>query len=80
MKKIQMIAQLKLSDGKWHDNCVFTDEAEIYRRLSENLIAKKINKCLYIKSISRRQNYDGTHDITVTFVNGVRHIYTIPTH
>ncbi len=80
MKKTSMISEMKLCDRKWHVCGIhdsMTDE-EIYMRLCSELVAKKVNNCRYIKSIKRRNNYDGTQEITVTYDNEVRYIYTIP--
>ena len=80
MKKTSMISEMKLSDCKWHI-CSTHDSMtveEIYTRLCNELIAKKVNSCRYIKSIKRRNNYDGTQEITITYDNEVRYIYTIP--
>lgn len=80
MKKTSMCSELKQSSGKWVLCCTFDSMSaeEIYKRLSDDLIAKKINQCRYIKSIKRRNNYDGTQEITVTYINSVRNIYTVP--
>lgn len=56
---------------------IITDPCEIYKRLSHELIAKKIHKCAYIKKISDKCNYDGTRNITVFHDNGVKDVYTI---
>lgn len=80
MKKIQMITELKQADNKWHLNCVHENMTteEIYKRLADAVIAKKVCGCRYIKSIKRRNNYDGTCEITITYDNRVRNIYTVP--
>lgn len=80
MKKTSMRTELKHSDGKWHLSGIHDSMSaeEIYKRLSNDLIAKKICQCRYIKSIKRRNNYDGTCEITVTYNNNVRNIYTVP--
>ena len=82
MKQTSMITEIKLSDNRWHVSCIHDSmkEEDIYMRLCNALIAKKLNECRYIKSIKRRNNYDGTQEITVTYDNAVRNIYTIPTH
>ena len=52
-------------------------EREIYDSLTKDLIAKKLNKCTYIKSIKRIPLYNGFQRITVTYDNDVRRIYTV---
>ena len=75
-KTIKRIAQKKA--GKtWVGTYTDTDIASVYKSLSHDLIAKKINACTYIKSIKRIQNYDGTNTIIVTYDNNVRSVYTI---
>ena len=57
--------------------------AEVYRALAEDLLYKYVNKASFIKSIKRKQNYNGTVTIIVTYdhtgiaTNDVRAIYTI---
>lgn len=51
----------------WNPVLMTEDDGPIYRSLTENLIAKKINECKYIRRIERRNNYDGTQTITVYF-------------
>lgn len=78
MKEIKRICQVK--DGKnYRTTYEETDEKEIYKNLSLDLINKKINQCRYIKSISRKSNYDGTQTITVNYDNNVRNIYIVRT-
>ena len=67
-------------NGKWNFNTIIRDPATVYKMLTNELIAKKINKCTYIKSIRRRQNYDGTATITVLYTNNVRALYVIKDH
>lgn len=52
-------------------------EEDVYKSLASELIAKKINCCSYIKSIKRRQLYNGFIEITVNYDNGGRRIYTV---
>ena len=73
---IKRIAQKKT--GKtWVNTYIDTCPGTVYKSLSHDLIAKKINACTYIKSIKRIQNYDGTNTIIVTYDNNVRSVYTI---
>ena len=43
--------------------------------LASDLAAKYIGKAPYIRSIKRRNNYDGTQTYTVTYDNCCRSIY-----
>ena len=75
-KTIKRIAQKK--DGKtWVNTYIDTDISSVYKSLSHDLIAKKLNACTYIKSIKRIQNYDGTNTIIVTYEYNTRSLYTI---
>jgi tRNA U55 pseudouridine synthase TruB len=53
------------------------NESEIYKRLTETLIAKKINCCKWVKSIKRENLYNGYQKITVNQANGIKEIYII---
>ena len=67
--------------AKRGDNFVETfrteDPAEVYQRLAESLIAKKLNECRYIRSIKREQLYNGFIRITVTHDHGGKAIYIV---
>lgn len=76
MKKIQVIVERK-SGGKWETTFASDDQSKVYEELAKDLIAKKIHKCTYIKTIKDVCNYDGTRDIAITYDNNVRRIYTI---
>ena len=76
MREIKRVIEIK-NGSKWGLSHVVTDETEIYKCLSTDLIAKKLNNCSYIKSIKRIPNYDGTQTITVDYGNGCRSIYTV---
>lgn len=54
-----------------------TDPETIYKRLTNCLIAKKINCCKWIRSIKRENLYNGYQKITVLQDNGVRDEYII---
>lgn len=57
-----------------------TEGERVYEDLAKDLIAKKLENCTYIRSIKRKQNYDGTNTITVNYTpdcGGGRRIYTI---
>ena len=53
-----------------------TDAATVYAELAAALIAKKIHKCTYIKSIKEWTNYNGTRTVIVNY-DGGRCKYTI---
>lgn len=53
---------------------------EVYKRLSGLLIAKKINQCSYIKSITRENNYTGNQTIWIRFDNGIISKFIVPTN
>ena len=59
----------------WETN----DPAEIHKDLMNDLIAKKLHKCTYIRSIKDRPNYDGTRTITVYHDNGCKRVYVVET-
>lgn len=76
MKTIQRIVEVK-TGKKWNVSRITTDELEVYQSLSADIIAKKINGATWVKSIKRINNYDGTQNITVTYDNDCRSIYTV---
>lgn len=73
---VSRIAQVKRNNA-WIDTFSDYNETDVYKSLSRDLIAKKINQCRYIKSIKRRQNYNGYITIIVTYDNNVRSVYTV---
>ena len=76
MRKEMMMFQLK--KGNIYTDSVFCDDVHmVHEYLMHDLIAKKLNCCSYIKSIRRVSNYDGTQNITVTYDNNCRRIYTV---
>lgn len=56
------------------------DKAQVYEDLAHEMISKKLCGCSYIRSITRKQMYNGFIKITVTYDNGDRRIYTINDH
>lgn len=79
MREIKFVVEEKI--GRTYEvihTC--NDEKQVYEDLAHELIAKKINQCTYIRSIKRHNNYDGTENITVSYDNNVRRIYTIKCH
>ena len=80
-----MIEQVQNKKGRtWEVVRTVSSPVTIYDNLAHDLIEKKINQCKTIRSITRRQNYDGTITITVTYYNpvkqiaDVRAVYVIP--
>lgn len=68
----------EVKEGRnWRESFVTTDPAEVYKYLAEELIAKKINACSYIRSIKRTNLYNGYQKIVISYDNGVRAVYTI---
>lgn len=76
MKEMRRLVETK-RNGKWEVSLTVTDKNEIWEGLAKDLIAKKIHKATWIKSVQDKPNYDGTRNITVTYDNNVRSIYTV---
>lgn len=71
----------EVKEGRNWIECFSTeDPAEVYKFLAEELIAKKINACTYIRSIKRQNLYNGHQRITVTYSADCagRAVYIIP--
>ena len=69
------IAQKK-TGRTWINTYIDNDAASVYKSLSIDMIAKKINQARYIKSIKRVQHY--THvEIIVSYDNNVRSVYYV---
>ena len=69
---------IELKNGRnWEVTHVVEDELEVYQRLTNALIAKKLNQCSYIKSIRRTPLYNGTQKIVILYDNGVRDTYIV---
>lgn len=62
--------------SRWEQTYTCTDTEQNLHSLASDLAAKYIGKALYVKSIKRRNNYDGTQTYTVTYDNESRSIYT----
>lgn len=78
--QVNFVVEIK-NNGKWEQTKTEQFSAEVvYQSLANDLIAKKLNNCTYIKSIKRTQLYNGFERITVTYDNDVRRIYTIESH
>ena len=56
------------------------DKTQVYEDLAHEMISKKLCGCSYIRSITRKQLYNGFVKITVTYDNGDRRIYHINDH
>ena len=64
-------------NNKYIETYATTDAETIYKRLAEELIAKKINCCKWIQSIKRVNLYNGYQKITVHETNGIKAEYII---
>ena len=73
---IQKIVEVKKGNA-WTETFRTSEPAYVYESLANDLIAKKINACAYIRSIKRENLYTGFQRVTVNYNNGVRTIYTV---
>lgn len=62
---------------KYIETYTTTDTIIIYQRLTNTLIAKKINACKWIQSIKRVNLYNGYQKIIVIENNGCKSEYII---
>lgn len=76
MREMQRLVEQKVNNA-WVETFRETDENKIWESLAKDLIAKKLHKATWIRSVRDNSNYDGTRDITVYYDNGVRAIYTV---
>lgn len=78
MDNVNVVFQVK--QGRNFVTTWRSDNAEeVYKRLSNVLVSKKLCGCTWIKSIKRIQRY--THvEIVVSYDHGGRDIFTVPTH
>ena len=76
MREVQRLVEQKVNNA-WIETFRETDENKIWESLAKDLIAKKLHKATWIRSVRDSSNYDGTRDITVYYDNGVRSIYTV---
>lgn len=76
MREMQRLVEQKVNNA-WVETFRETDENKIWESLAKDLIAKKLHKATWIRSVRDSSNYDGTRDITVYYDNGVRSIYTV---
>ena len=73
--------RIYLREGnKWIFDIEYKTFKEIYGPLTNEIIAKKINNCKWIKSIRRKPLYNGYQEITVIYDNNVKAIYKIKEH
>ena len=86
MKQVQRVYE-KRQGGQFvrDESCdPCTDERQVEHMLLQDMIAKHYWKCLYIRSIVRHQNYDGTCTYTVTYCDDGkpygRAVYTVREH
>ena len=49
----------------------------VHKELLDNIVAKKMHGCSYIRSIKETCNYDGTRTFTVYFSNDVKAVYIV---
>ncbi len=75
-KEIARICFVK-NGNKWEQTFKETNEERINKSLLNDIIAKKMHKCTYIKSISERTNYDGTRTFKVYYDNNCMNEYTV---
>jgi hypothetical protein len=79
MKEEIMVVRQRKEGKQWVEDGKLTDEGAVYKRLAEALVAKKLNGCTWIKSITRKQVY--THlEIVVSYDNGYRDVFHMPAH
>lgn len=74
-----MKIETKVKQG-WQVYRESLDPEEVHESLMHDLIAKKLEKCDYIKSIKRVQNYNGTINIIVTYDETLRRVYTVKSY
>ena len=65
-------------DGKQWEECHETTNPEqVYKKLLDDMISKKLNGCTYIRKIEKVSLYNGFNRITVYYDNGVKTDYII---
>lgn len=80
MKNLVKLATYAKNGKTWELLTTTTDPQIVYSRLAQDLINKKLCACTYIKSITRRQNYNGTVTITVMFINSFKAEYIVESY
>lgn len=76
MREIKRIIYNR-DNNKWRKVMTVTNKEDIYKSLATDIIAKKIHKCLWVKSIRDVSNYDGTRNISVYYNNSCKAVYTV---
>lgn len=70
--------EIQVQYGKtWETTYIDRNRESVYKSLSTDLAARYVGKAQYIKSVKRRNNYDGTQTYTVNYDNGTRAIYIV---
>ena len=67
----------KKEGRKWISTFVETNPGAVYESLASDLANKFLCKCSYIKRVKRVNNYDGTINISVYYVDDVKAVYTV---
>ena len=81
MMNLEVSKQTFVKNGRnWELSHTTTNTAEVYKDLANALISKKINCCLYIKSIKKIPLYNGLQRIDILYDNGVKVVYTVADH
>lgn len=81
MKNLEVSKTVYVKEGReWKQSHTTTNAAEVYKDLADALISKKINCCLYIKSIKRIPLYNGLQRIDVLYTNETKVTFTVADH
>ena len=75
MREIKRAFEVK-NGRAWRETYCTTDETEIYKSLSSELLYLKVFKSPCYKRMMQHNNYDGTRTIIIYTDNG-RSVYTI---
>lgn len=67
-------------NGKYVTTFTNPNEAATHEDLAQELIAKKLCACTWIKSIKREQLYNGYVKIVVTYDHNGRRVYYVRNH
>jgi hypothetical protein len=71
-----MVMEKKVGN-KWVETSRNENPEFVHKMLMDDLIAKKLCNCNWIKSIAYKPQYNGTSVIIVTNDNGYRAVFTI---
>ena len=81
MMNMEVSKQVYVKNGRNYElSHTTTNSEEVYKDLAQALISKKINCCLYIRSIKRIPLYNGFQRIDVLYDNGVKVVFTVADH